>query len=94
MLYEVITGTHSEVTVWNINADNIIVGAYGQGAAPVISSTTGSYVVRISDRDRIVIQDIAIQASGSLGGFYLSNTKARGIQLSNCSVKGGHYGIP
>ena len=76
-----------KITKSGASGNSIIFGAYGSGAKPILSASSGSYTVTITDRSYITIKDIHVIAPPTAGGISIRGN-ATNVEIRDCKVEG------
>jgi len=84
-------GTYDLAGTININAENVVIGAYGNGAAPALRWTAGgqyAHILSLSpDARNVTVQDVQLTSTIATT---LNNTMVRGMQVRGNNVTVRH----
>lgn len=86
-------GTTAYETDITIGANNIVIGSYGDGDAPQITSSSNAYVINAFDKYNISIQGLTIRADDAVGCLYFLGNSTDLILVENCVLDGADNGI-
>lgn len=82
------SGTTSDVSNIVIGASNVKMDSYGEGAVPVIKSTTTNYLISGFEKSNIFIQNLDLRASKAVSCVYFLGSTAANIHVEHCSIEG------
>jgi parallel beta-helix repeat protein len=83
----------NETSKISIYANNITIGAYGEGDEPTIWSTSDDYTFRAFDKSNLIIQDLHIVAENAISSIYFLGDNNTNNLIENCRIEGSIYGI-
>jgi len=85
--------TANEISKISIYANNVVIGAYGEGENPVIWSASEDYALKAVEKSQIKIENISIVAEKANSSIYFLGDSNNDITLENVKIKGSVYGI-
>ncbi|MBN2349204.1 MAG: cadherin domain-containing protein [Bacteroidales bacterium] len=74
-------------------ANNVTIGAYGNGLLPVIQSNTNLYVLKGFDKSNITIKNLHISATEAQSCIYFLGDLCENIKIENCIFDGAENGV-
>jgi hypothetical protein len=87
-------GTSSiEANSIDIIAEDVILGAYGEGSNPVIVSEASDYALQSENRSDITIRSLDIVAEDATSCIYFEGELAENISIKNCTLENPNYCI-
>ena len=92
-LYLQKSGTTANEDNINIGADNITLSSYGNGNAPIISSNTTTYPIRVYNKKNITIRNIGITAPQAQSCIYFLGETCENITIEKCILKEAKDGV-
>ena len=69
-----------------IGANRVVLGAYGEGALPVITSETNTYLINGYERYGIKIQNLELQADNAVSSLYFLGGASDSIIVEQCKI--------
>lgn len=72
-----------------IGANEVTLGAYGEGESPVISSETNTYLVSVFEKSGTKIRDLNLQASNAVSCIYFLGNSGDSIIIERCKFEAG-----
>jgi hypothetical protein len=81
-------GTSAVVDKIVIGADNVLLGAYGEGELPVIYSETNAYLIVGFERKSITINNLHLQGPNAVSCLYFLGNTSDNIVVDHCKLEG------
>ena len=82
------SGTTSKVSSIVIGASNVTMDAYGEGAPPVITSTTSNYLISGFEKSNVFIQNLHLKADQAVSCIYFLGSTCSNIHVEHCKIEG------
>jgi hypothetical protein len=86
-------GTVADELKISVQANNILIGAYGKGDQPVIWSAAEDYAISLFEKKNVTIQGVHIVAENAIASVYSLGDVADNITIENSEFEGSVYGI-
>ncbi len=86
-------GTISNEGKINVYAEDVILGAYGEGELPIITSNAKDYAIRVFEKSNITIKDIHITADDAISCIYFMGSNSTNNTVENCVLEGANNGV-
>lgn len=86
-------GTISNEGKINIYSENVVIGSYGEGDLPVVTSSAKDYAIRAFEKSNITIRDIHIVANEAISCIYFLGSSSDNNMIENCILEGANSGI-
>jgi hypothetical protein len=86
-------GTTANEGKINVYADNVILGAYGEGERPVINSTANDFAIRVFEKSGVNIQGLKIVAPEAISCIYFLGASSDNNIIENCRLEDADNGI-
>ncbi len=80
-------GTVSYESKINIICSNVILGSYGEGEQPVISSNVNDFAIRAYEKSNILIKGLHIMAVNAISCIYILGESCDSITIENCTLE-------
>ena len=76
-----------------IGADSVTLGAYGNGALPIINSNSATYVFKGYNKKYVNIQDLNIIGNQAQSCIYFLGSDCKNITIERCILEGAAMGV-
>jgi hypothetical protein len=86
-------GTTANENKINIYANNVVLGAYGEGESPVINSLATDFAIRAFEKTDVTIQNLKIVANEAISCIYLLGSSCDNNLVENCYLEGADNGL-
>jgi hypothetical protein len=77
----------------NIYANNVILGAYGEGERPTINSMANDFAIRAFDKSGVTIQNLKIIAGEAISCVYFLGSSSENNLIEHCRFEGANNGV-
>jgi hypothetical protein len=86
-------GTTTNEGKINIYANNVTLGAYGEGESPVINSSASDFAIRAFEKSDITIRDLKIIADEAISCIYFLGASCDNNLVEKCYLEGADNGL-
>ena len=86
-------GTTANEGKINIYANNVTLGAYGEGESPVINSSATDFAIRAFEKSDITIKDLKIIADEAISCIYFLGASCDNNLVEKCYLEGADNGL-
>ena len=86
-------GTIANEAKINVLADDISIGAYGEGNRPIIKSSAEDFALSFNERSNITINNLHIEAENAISSVDIQGNNSTNILIMNSCLEGSIYGI-
>ncbi|MBN1415992.1 MAG: cadherin domain-containing protein [Bacteroidales bacterium] len=86
-------GTTTQIEKINIFANNVMLGAYGDGELPVIISETNSFIIRAYEKVDITISSLHLIGRNAVSCIYFIGASSENITIEKCELEGAVNGV-
>jgi hypothetical protein len=83
----------NEASKISIYANDVTIGAYGEGEKPIIRSTTNEYAFKAFEKRGVTIQNLHIIAEDAINAIYFLGDITNNIHIENNKIEGSIYGV-
>jgi hypothetical protein len=87
------SGTVANEDKITISADQVSLSAYGEGASPVINSTSSDYAIQALDKTKLRISNLHLIASNAVSCVYMLGSAIDSLSIEKCIFEGAENGI-
>jgi hypothetical protein len=77
----------------NLGANNITIGAYGEGDLPVIRSQAKDFAMRAYERKNITINNVHLIAEEAISCIYFLGSTCDSVSINNCVFESSNNGV-
>ncbi|MGD2033580.1 MAG: cadherin domain-containing protein, partial [Bacteroidales bacterium] len=86
-------GTRANESKVSIYADNVELGAYGEGEKPVIVSNSEETALKLFSKTDVSIRNLHVIAEKAISCIYIYGAESDKNLIDNCTIEGGENGI-
>jgi hypothetical protein len=86
-------GTTTTVGMIQIGANNVTLGSYGEGAIPVLNSTSTTYMISGFEKSGIEINNLSLNAPNAVSAVYFLGSSNDSIIIDHCTITGSRSAI-
>ncbi len=81
-------GTSTQIEKLLISANNVTLGAYGEGEIPEITSQTNAYLICGFEKSYIKLQNLSLKAENAVSNVYFLGSTCDSIIIDHCVLTG------